>query len=199
MAQKPVDSRSKYTTREYLWEVMLKLKSFTANELTRHTRYNVSTIKSYLKGLAAAGYIVPELGVNRGHACTTYLIDPETAPLEPPRVRADGTAVTQGQGRKNLWRTMKILKEFSVAELAAFASAGSVTVAEGEAATYVGWMVKAGFVSVIEQAKTTGGRARYRFNFDRYTGPKPPQIQRIDQVYDPNTGKVVWRSKGGPT
>lgn len=197
MAQKPVDSRPKYCTREHLWEVMLKLKSFTANGLTMHTRYHLSTIKSYLKGLAAAGIITPELGVNRGQSFTTYLIDPETAPIEPPRVHADGTVVTQGQGRKNLWRTMKILKEFSVAELVAFASTGTVQVAEREAAAYVTWMMKAGYISCIEQGKTTGGRARYRFNMDRYTGPKPPQIQRVDQVYDPNTGTVVWSSKGG--
>lgn len=196
MAQKPVDKRSKYNTREYLWEVMLGLKNFCARDLVLETRYHMSTIDSYLTGLTAAGHITVKKDAGPASRWI-YTIDPETAPLEPPRVRQDGTAVTQGQGRKNIWRTMKILKEFSSAEVAAFASTPTVTVAEGEVATYLTWMVKAGFISVLEPGKTTGGRTRYRFNFDRYTGPKPPQIQRIDQVYDPNTGKVVWDSKGG--
>lgn len=26
----------------------------------------------------------------------------------------------------------------------------------------------------------------------RYSGPKAPQVQRVQQVFDPNLGKVVW-------
>jgi hypothetical protein len=35
---------------------------------------------------------------------------------------------------------------------------------------------------------------RYRFLAARYSGPKPPMIQRIKAVYDPNRSEVVWSS-----
>ena len=31
----------------------------------------------------------------------------------------------------------------------------------------------------------------------RYTGPLAPQVQRIKQVYDPNTRTVVWGGSDG--
>lgn len=36
-------------------------------------------------------------------------------------------------------------------------------------------------------------RARYRFIAGRNSGPRPPQVQRLKQVYDPNLDRVVWR------
>ncbi|MFH1028856.1 MAG: hypothetical protein V1791_12710 [Pseudomonadota bacterium] len=192
MGQKPVDKRSKYNTREYLWQLMLELKTFSARQLVMETRYHLSSIKSYLKGLTAAGYLKAEK--TTGPASTWwYTIDPETAPLEPPRVHADGTAVTQGQGRKNLWRTMKMQKEFTISQLIAFASTPTVKIALGEAEHYTEYLCRAGYVSLIEG---TSPRV-YRFNSDRYTGPKAPMIQRVLNVYDANTGKVVWQSGQG--
>lgn len=186
MAQKPVDKRSRLNTREYLWEVMLKLKSFTATGLTKETTYHTSTVMSYLKGLLAAGIIT--------HDGITYTIDPETAPADPPRVREDGTIVTQGMGRHNMWRTMKMLKEFTIAQLVAFASTETVTVAQSEAEYYSDYLCKAGYITLIEGASPRS----YRFNADRYTGPKAPMIQKVLNVYDQNTSRVVWQSgKGG--
>ena len=188
MSQKPVDKRGNLDTREALWKVMLELKEFTAPELARHTRYHASTLSDYLKGLLAAGVVTLM-------PCTrhpVYCIDPATAPGLPPRVRKDGTLITQGAGRKNLWRTAKIMGEFSVVDLQVFASTDKVRISENEAADYVHYLVKAGYLTILKPARTRGGRARYRFDMSRYTGPQPPQVQRVRQVYDPNIGKVVW-------
>jgi hypothetical protein len=182
MAQKPVDQRSQYATREYLWQVMLKLGSFTAPELTRQTRYHLSTVKSYLKGLVAAKIIALD-GI-------TYTIDPETAPLDPPRVREDGSTVTQGMGRTNMWRTLKMRKQVTVAELAGYASSQTVTVALSEAEYYLIYLEKAGYVELIENSSPR----RYRFNHERYTGPKAPMIQKVLNVFDQNTRQIVWQS-----
>ena len=193
MSQKPIDKRSLLATREYLWAVMLKLVSFNAVGLSQHTRYSASTVRSYLKGLAAAGYLQVTINTDIGPG-TIYTIDPETAPHEPPRVREDGTAVTQGMGRHNMWRTMKMLKEFTLSQLMAFATTETCTIAVGEAGYYCEYLGKAGYISIVEGATPS----TWRFNADRYTGPKAPMIQKVLNVYDQNTGKVVWQSgKGG--
>ena len=31
-----------------------------------------------------------------------------------------------------------------------------------------------------------------RYRLIRNTGPRPPMVQRIDAIYDPNLGAVVW-------
>ena len=186
MSQKPVDTRSQLTTRVHLWQVMRELGSFTATEVTKHTLYHLSTVKSYLKGLVAANIITLD--------GTTYTIDPETAPYEPPRVREDGSVVTQGMGRHNMWRTMKMNKEFTIAFLVGLSETASVKIAISEAEYYCEYLCKAGYISLVEGASLRA----YRFNSDRYTGPKAPMIQKILNVFDQNTGKVVWQSgKGG--
>ena len=192
MSQIPVDQRGNLDTREALWRIMLALKRFTAPELARHTRYHVSTVKEYLKGLLAAGFLT--LAPDTKYP--TYQIDPETAPHVPPRVRKDGTAITQGQGRKNLWRAAKILGEFSIKDLLMSAEMPEVRIKESEAEDYVYNLVLAGYVVMVKGGNSrSGGKARYRFIPSKYTGPLPPQVQRVKQIFDPNLGKVVW--KGG--
>ncbi len=195
MAQKPVNQRSQHNTREALWAVMLKLKSFSANELARHTTYNSSSIRPWLKGLVAAKYLtVTAVDSAPCFTAAVYTIDPDTAPLEPPRVREDGSIVTQGMGRHNMWRTMKMIKEFTVKQLVGYASTKTYTVANSEAIYYCEYLCKAGYIDVIEGTSPIA----WRFNADRYTGPKAPMIQKVLNVYDQNTGKVVWQSgKGG--
>lgn len=194
MAQKPVDKRSRLNTREYLWEVMLKLKTFTARDLAKETTYHASSISDYLTGLVAAGIIEKKVEPMRGITIARYTIDPETAPAEPPRVRPDGSVVTQGMGRHNMWRTMKMLKEFTAAQLVAFASTETAAVAPAEGEYYIDYLCKAGYLTLVEGASPR----TWRFNADRYTGPKAPMIQKVLNVYDQNTGRVVWQSgKGG--
>lgn len=99
-----------------------------------------------------------------------------------------------------MWRTMRILKEFSAKDLAIQASTETVKVAEGEAKTYVHYLHKAGYLVIVSPHRSgnrsmTGKLARYRLIISKFSGPKPPVIQRIKQVFDPNAGKVVW--KGG--
>lgn len=53
-------------------------------------------------------------------------------------------------------------------------------------------LLNTGFLRVVQKADPVKGRiATYRLI--RNDGPKPPQIQRVKQVFDPNTGKVYQR------
>jgi hypothetical protein len=60
------------------------------------------------------------------------------------------------------------------------------------ARSYLKWLKRAGYVVEV-QASKPGTKARFRLGHGKYTGPRPPMIQRIGQVFDPNLGEVVFR------
>lgn len=180
--RKPANQLCKYESREYLWSMMRSRRRFTIPELRDETWYDASTIAHYLKCLEAAGYVrCVRPGAAFHPACWELVRDAS----EPPRVRIDGSPVTQGQGRDNMWRAMRILKRFSVRDLVAAASTDEHEVKETEAQTYCGYLAKAGYLR----------RSGSAYFLIRYTGPRAPQVQRVRRVFDPNLKEVVWPSR----
>lgn len=169
--------------RDVIWEWIRTLGAFTLRDLTDATDIKPRTITGYLTGLVAAGYLETELLEGR----RTWRLIRDTG-IEAPRVRADGTEVTQGRGTENLWRTMKILRQFTVAELAATAATDEVAISEATARSYTQALARADYLAVLPR-NAPNAPARYRFARD--TGPKPPQIQRVKLVFDPNTQEQI--------
>lgn len=197
MGRKRVDQLRPNERREAVWETIRKMQRFTVHELHLETLLSKATIRDYVIGLTRAGYL-KEDGKKDGEAtkmpAVIYKLKRDIG-IEAPRVKRDGTEVTQGRGREQLWRTIRILGEFTAKELAVTASTENHHVTFNEAKTYLLFLHKAGYVRCITPGKpgsqyTAGNLARYRSV--RHTGPKPPQVQRIKQVYDPNLKKVVW-------
>jgi hypothetical protein len=153
----------------------------------------VNSIRAYLTGLCNAKYI-EKTGTTKiyAHNSATYTLIKDIG-IDAPRVRTDGTHVTQGQGNINLWRTMRILKAFTATDLAINASTEDCQIKESTAKKYCQALAKAKYL------KMTGGKggAPGVYRLMKYTGPKPPQIQRVQQIFDPNTNEVVWSAKGG--
>jgi len=140
-------------------------------------------ILDYCKALQAAGYLVPAETPD-GAPGWQLLRDPG---LEAPRVRRDGTQVLMGSGREAMWRAMRVLGSFSVAELVATASTERWQIAAGEARTYCARLAHAGFLLRAGRADS----ARYTLPVSRYTGPRPPQVRRHGKlIWDPNTGRL---------
>lgn len=194
---KPADRRRPDETRDALWRAIRRTggESFRVRDIARGARHEIETIREYLAGLARAGYLERTSPVKCGATATYRLVRDSGA--EAPRVRRDGTPVVMGRGREQMWRTMRILGDFSARELAVSASTEDVAVAETEARTYCTHLHRAGYLVLARSAKPghragTGERARYRMLRSAYTGPKPPQVQRNKQVYDPNLRQVVW-------
>ncbi|WP_423828505.1 hypothetical protein, partial [Staphylococcus aureus] len=80
--------------------------------------------------------------------------------------------------------------------LAVQASTEEHAVRHREAQYYIGYLYRAGYLHRTV-AGGPGRPARYRLIPSRYTGPLPPQIQRIRQVWDANKQEVVWRPEDG--
>lgn len=172
--------------REAIWAAIRGRQgglSFSVADIVALTEANGKTVRDYFKALTAAGYLQEE-GVVPGHAARWRLV--RDIGQEAPRVRPDGSAVTQGTATEQLWRGMYMLKEFSYLDLIETAS---VEIPADTAKAYCKMLLATGYLRVLRKAEPTSGRiARYRLI--RNNGPKPPQVQRVKRVYDPNSREV---------
>ena len=100
-------------------------------------------------------------------------------------MRRDGTPVTQGQKRENLWQVMRILRRFTPRELAVSARTPECMVGVAEAAEYCRYLHLAGYLT------RRGGL--YQMHATSFTGPRAPMIQRTRRVWDPNRNEVRWQ------
>lgn len=198
MSLKPVNQRSALETRNAIWTAVRKLRIFAVADIRAKTHCTADTIREYTACLLNGGFLIVHAEKGPG-APTIYELIRDNG-VEAPRLRRDGSEVTQGRAQEQMWRAMRILGTFTPRELAVNATTEEVPVAEEAAKSYIMYVSKAGYITMVTPPKPgsrygRGAQARYRFLATRYTGPRPLQVQRVKQVFDPNIGKVVW--KGG--
>jgi hypothetical protein len=205
MPRQPVSNRAGAAfpdARAAVWASIRKRKQFTIEDLETDTREKNRTISTYVQSLQIGGLVEMVGHDTRGlQASGTSKSKNMNRPgifrlikdvgVETPRVRRDGSLVTQGSGTRNMWRVMKVLNRFDFQELALEASVDEVIVRPNTAKDYISLLHKAGYLQEVQKSKP-GKAAQYRLIRSRFSGPKPPQIQRVRHVYDPNLGKVVW-------
>ncbi len=187
ITRKPADKLNGYDTREAVWQAIRRLKRFTIPELHMETTMTVDSVRDYCIGLSKAGYIerVGEVKPAKTTAAVWKLT--RDVGVIAPRVRKNGTLVVQGLGREQMWRTMRILGKFCIRRLVVSASTEECVIKDVSARDYCIMLCHAGYLR-----RTAPGC--YLFLQSRYTGPRPPMIQRTKQVYDPNLGRVMWRT-----
>jgi len=190
--RKPIHQTGPLDSREALWAAIRKLGRFTISQAQQETRLRKDTAREYIIGLEKAGFLAKdgEQPAIAGRTATIYKLVKDVG-VEAPRVRKDGSIVEQGKAREQMWRTMGILKTFSAADLTISASTEKTLLKIKDVRSYITFLVKAGYLQVVQQSKGAIP-ARYRLLPARRTGPKPPMVQRVKQVFDPNLGKVVW-------
>jgi len=196
MGRKPV-SIGQYGTQDAIWRAIRELLTFTQAQLVSYVNNKVEvndhTVNSYLERLLNAGYLsVEKLPKHRGVCVeSTYTLIKNTG-VETPRLRKDGSKVTQGLGRECMWRSMKTLGEFDWLELVSVINADGYLVSEASAKEYCKILAQAKYLVVVRQGRGSI-RSRYRLLPSKWTGPKPPQIQRTKSLFDANLNKVVWQ------
>ena len=180
--RRPVDHGA--AGRQEIWQAVKKVGGpFTVSEIAAASGVSRAPVMRYLKALAAAGYLeaLPALS---GQAASWRLA--KDIGFHAPRVRADGTKVTQGEITSQLWRAMYMLKDFDFGDLVHHAS---IDISEATAKDYCKRLLAAGYLKVLVTADPHLSRiAKYRLI--RNSGPRAPQVQRVRQVFDPNTGAV---------
>ena len=175
--------------RQMIWESLRKKVGEwqAVLALSEDLKVNRKTVMDYLDALEAARFV--ERKRDDGHQGLAWVRLVQDGGYHAPRLRKDGSPVTQGVGVANMWRSMRIVKIFTAPEIARLSTTSAVSVTEATAQSYIGILFATEFLSVVEKANPAIGRkASYRLV--RNTGPKPPMIQRVKRVYDPNTGQV---------
>lgn len=174
--------------RQAIWEELRRQsEGVTARAISDRARIPVRTVNDYLASLVRSGHLA-ESGHDGDVRLDRIYVLVRDVGNEAPRVRRDGSGVTAGGGTEAMWRTMQMLGEFSADDIAHHATTDRSSVSTATASSYVLSLAKAGYLRVVRPASNAGGRAVYRLI--RRSGPRPPQIQRVQRVYDPNTGEV---------
>ena len=201
MPRKPIhlEMRGGKGPRQRIWEVIrgdglvVVGGTFTITQVCLAARVEEHQARDYCTGLERAGYIARDPApVPRGGTVTWHFVRDNGA--EAPRVRRDGSPVTQGLGQEQMWRALRMLRgsDINARELAAHASTPAVAVKESTAGAYLRALAAAGYLTVTAQGKGKGqGGVLARYRLSRDAGPKPPMVTRCDGVFDPNVG-TLW-------
>jgi len=203
MSRKPVNKLRAAESRDAVWtEIRSQAQagSFSAREIAHSTLLGIDTVRDYLTGLCHAGYLVKvERPMPESFKAQYYRLERDCG-IEAPRVRKDGSEVTQGRGREQIWRALGIMAQkgtrFNARELSFSASTDACPVAEEDVRHFLRYLHSAGYLTQMAPGKP-GTLAQYRMIQSKWTGPRPPQIQRVRQLYDPNLKLVVWSEDGG--
>ena len=195
--------RAGLSPRQRIWQAVRQAPGaecggFTLADLSCQANIEVDLIREYFKGLVAAGYLGRQEPPGRAQAARYWLA--RDAGIEAPRVRRDGSEVTQGLGQEQMWRTLRLLRgDTNARELAAHASTRRAPVTESAAAQYLSVLRQAGYLDMVRPKPTgkagTSRRARYSMKARPHgaaPGPKPPMLCRTKVVFDPNLMAVVW-------
>lgn len=204
MARKPVTQYAGgQGPRQRIWNAIRELhiagkSAFTERDiwqitLGRETDVELSAVRDYRRCLVAAG-IMEQVGAPEDRYVEALYRLTGDEGMEAPRLRKDGTRVTQGLPQEQMWRTLRMTKgDINGTELAAHASTSQIPVALSAAKDYIKHLFAAGYLVVTDPAKGVGRRNRLaRYRLIKNTGPRPPMIQKTDAVYDPNLDEVVW-------
>ncbi|EFO33252.1 conserved hypothetical protein [Roseibium sp. TrichSKD4] len=193
-ASKPI-----YRGHDHYWSVIRELGKngahFTKREIgLRSNDRNDRAIGDFLKRLLAANFVevVDQItapfphGGYHTHNVYRLLKRPSVTPI----INRDGTRGTQGLAQRNLWRTIRILSQFDLQELALLSSTPEIEVPRSTAKKYVSFLSDAGYLQIMRKGRGSIAQI-WRLKASMNTGPKPPKILSTKVVYDANLKKVM--------
>lgn len=191
-------------SRQVIWETLRALHADGQPITSRDVWVSMvetmprTRVDDYIRSLAAGGYLKCENPDRHRGVSAEYTLERDVG-VEAPRVRRDGTHPGT-PGREQLWRTLRIIGDCTAAELADAASTSETPIAVATSSEYLHFLAKGGYLQ-ITRPSGPGIAERYRLIASRWTGPLAPMIQRTKQLFDPNTGEVVYsrvtKTEGG--
>ncbi|WP_194094843.1 hypothetical protein [Marivivens aquimaris] len=175
------ESASFNTTEHQVLAAAAELKSFTAVQMAEHVGRQVSTCRRAIFTLKGAGFLIePEDQDYRNGSVYEYVGPARTA------TRTRRNKVTAAE---NMWRVMRVKKNFNPIDIKVQASAAGITLQDRQVRDYCRKLLELGYLKVI-QTRIPGKReAEYRLIRD--TGPIPPVMKKLPVCYDGNTGERI--------
>ena len=174
-------TKPKPSIRTQIYQMLRANKDKSLTRMDFKTALKLTSVDNrYLAALVAYGYVTV---VENEAGCHWQLI--KDVGNEAPRFSADGVLITESGANEAMWRAIRILKHFSCNEL--FAHVAKYTTASN-VKSYVRYLHKAGYLRLERK-----GIDAFTYHLVQNTGPKPPQILRVKEVYDPNLDKIMLR------
>lgn len=175
----------KFPQHQILWQSMKQLGSFSSERLQKDAQVGAKTTVIYCRHLRDAGYLH---FIGKDERFPIYTLVRDTGAYAPV-IDADGKIFDPNiQGnpdpKARMWKTIRILKKFSLPELEATAEVSSRV-----AWKYVNFLCRTGFLRLLNpDARRSVSKRIYMLV--RNTGPISPTICRLkkrEQVLDFNT------------
>ncbi len=186
----------KQIKRDHIWKIIREKKNFNIVDLHDNTTalMEISSIRTYLKQLAKAGYI-EKIGESKsvgenGYGGTVPLIVFEYRLIKDtgimrPQFDAYGN-IKKPSGNQKIWASIKVLKQFDYRDITLSTTASKETVR-----SYLRALKRADYIRSVQKS-TTHRPERFAFMSARDTGPLAPCIRKNGAVYDQNLKKNVW-------
>ncbi|WP_299378613.1 hypothetical protein [uncultured Kiloniella sp.] len=177
----------KTSGRQAQWEAIKKLQIFTIAEVSKKSKEKLDTCRLYISLLVKAK-IVEEV-VNQPFETSKFQLKKDVG-FHHPRIRKDGTRIPDGNTQDAIWRLMRLFKKFSFIELdTALRNAGLETHL-GTIKGYIQSLAKAGYLKRLDQPNP---RQIKTYLLVKNSGPKPPIVQKVNRIFDPNLKEITWR------
>lgn len=191
------------TVEQRIWTVLRELhaagKRISQPDIEFLAKVKAGAVRYYVARLLLAGHLKEVKRRARGaHGAwftyASYTLARDTG-MTAPRLRRDGSPATRGLAREQMWRTVKILREFDARDLSLAASTPACPVTVGNANNFLQMLARGGYMIVSRRNRGRASLARYRFLPGMNTGPRPPAARGM-RVFDHNRGAFM---KAGAT
>lgn len=178
--------------RQRVWNAIRRSSApFSASDIAAAIAVETETVRDYIIGLAAAGFIGI---VGRSRKGVTYALARDNG-IEAPRVNRSGHVVTNGLAHEQMWRALRMLgRAVTCHELALHASTRDVPVSVDDAGRYMEQLTGAGYVVRSVVCRNMSAEIPPTYRLISNTGPRPPMLVQLTGLFDPNCGRLVWTS-----
>lgn len=176
-----------FLTRQKMWRIIRTTDDFSVRQLARSVGAKESTARGYIQGLLSKGYIRKRNRKFSDEGKQTYYKLTNDIGQHAPQLKGDGGQDIRYQRFNNLWRTMRVLKQFVPSDLARIASVTDCMISQKQAAEYCSSLASAGLLGV---SLKQGDEDTYVLLSTNAKGPMPPLVTTVIKVFDPNTKEV---------
>ena len=176
--------------RQRVWEqIRLHRESFYIATIAQQAEVEVDTARRYIHCLDKGGFLVKVAGAEFEKA--EYQLLKDTG-IEAPKLNAQGQLVTMGLAQEAIWRCLRMLGALDAFQILNHVTAAGIDIKLDNVRRYLRALKKAGYLKLIRPAIPAQRKPEVLALIPRMnTGPRPPQIQRVGVVYDPNLNKVM--------
>ncbi|WP_111747643.1 hypothetical protein [Salinisphaera orenii] len=169
--------------RDHIWRLIRAGDVFTIAGLIESTGYSSSNVRPYVNGLAKNG-VLERIDPRPGKPTHFRLAD-DPGPQAPRYDGGKGQVMTRPTERYRIWQSVRVLRVFGSADVAATAESTKTSVN-----AYIRDLCHAGYARMTRSTDhSRGNQCEYRLIRD--PGPLPLRYRVSDSaLIDPNTGEV---------